>query len=125
MNAQLPATIRTLRALGAFRRWVVGSARQAQGWKTTTPATFQLAVTSTARFVELHPKLPEAWALGRNARVQIVNAMMGEVLRAKCAGAVWIDCITDDIGAVGEAFLGSMLVSFRINLPKPVAKLKR
>lgn len=113
------------RGAGQLRRWGVSRARRVQGWKIDTPDAFQEAVTATARFVESHPQLPAGWQLGRNARVQALNALMQEVLLAKCGNAVWVDVMTDDDGAIGEAHMGLMIASFRINLRRGTSGLSR
>lgn len=105
---------------GQVVRW----SRRARGWTVDTDAAFNVQVKLAARMVEAHPHVREIWKLGRTARIHAVNAVMYELLSRAVGQSVTIDCMTDDVGAIGEAVYAGWVKSFRIELDRRRRRVK-
>lgn len=101
-------------AVGAALRW----SRRARGWKVDIYADFVAQVRAAAATLEKHPHLGGLWHMGRIARIHAINAKMQDMLAPTCAENLIVDCMTDELGAIGEVQLGGWVVSFRIELDR-------
>jgi hypothetical protein len=97
---------------------VLRATRRVRGWKVETLADFRTQVHIAAAAAESHPHLRTIWKAGRGMRITVTNVMMQELLHKSCGQGVIINCMTDDVGAIGEAYLGYWIVSFRIELDR-------
>lgn len=114
MKELLGAWWRIRAVAGGVLRW----SRRARGWKVDRYEDFVGQVRAAAATIERHPHLAGLWHMGRIARIYALNAKMQELLGLTVAEALFIDCMTDELGAIGEVQLGGWTVSFRIELDR-------